>query len=72
MKPNEIRAELIRNNIKVKDIAAGCSVASQQVSMAISNKRPYVRIRQAIADALTEATDKPVLISDLWPEQEQS
>ncbi len=65
MKPNEIRAELLKNNIKVIDIAKKCGVKYQNVSGVIAGRRSTSYIREAIA----EATSKPV--SEIWPEDEK-
>jgi lambda repressor-like predicted transcriptional regulator len=62
MKANDIRAELVRNNITIKSIAQGLGIAHPGVSQVISGLRKTKRIRQAIADAI----GKPV--TELWPE----
>lgn len=62
MKPKEIRAELILNEIKVQDIAKECGVARPNVSRVIAGGRRTWHIREAIARAIK----KPV--SEIWPE----
>lgn len=52
MKPNEIRAEIIRRGLSLTKIAekAGCSVP--EISMCISGTRIYPSIRRVIARQL--------------------
>lgn len=62
MKPNEIRAELIRHNVKVTNIAKSLGLKHPNVSRVIAGDRPTKRIRVAIAEAI----NKPV--SEIWPD----
>lgn len=64
MSPNEIKAELVRRGIKIKDIARQVGVSGEAVTMAISGKYTYRghRIRPYIARAI-ERTE-----SEIWPE----
>lgn len=66
MKANEIRAEMLRNNITVTSIARSENVAIPTVSQVISGARKNPRIRIAIASAAK------MQVSELWPEQEQA
>lgn len=66
MKANEIRAEMLRNNITVTSIARSENVAIPTVSQVISGVRKNPRIRQAISSAVK------IQVSDLWPEQESA
>ena len=52
MTPNDIRAELIRRGIRVKDIAADLQVDRSTVSNIISGKRRSRRIAEHIAARL--------------------
>lgn len=54
MKPREIKADLIRKGVTLKDIAdeAGCSLS--QVSMCISGNGLYLNVRELIAKALNK------------------
>lgn len=63
LSPNEIRAELIRRGIKIKDIAEQAGVTGEAVSMVISNKSTYkgYKVRPFIAKAI----GKPV--NCIWP-----
>jgi len=63
LSPNEIRAELIRKGIKIKDIAKQVGVTPEAVSMVISNKSSYkgYKVRPFIAKAI----GKPV--NYIWP-----
>lgn len=62
MKPNEIRAELIKRGIKVTDIAEQCGVKQPNVSAVISGGRSTLHIRKAISRAIKTT------ISEIWPE----
>ncbi len=62
MKPNEIRAELIRRNVRVTDIASSLGLPHPNVCAVIAGKRPTKHIRRAIAKAI----NKPV--REIWPE----
>lgn len=63
MEPHEIRAELIRNRVKVIDIAKQCNVKHPNVCRVIANKRPTKHIREAIASAIK------MTVSDVWPDE---
>lgn len=52
MAPNEIRAELIRRDIKVADIARECGVTSSAASQVIMRLYRGERIRHVIARRL--------------------
>lgn len=65
MKANEIRADLVRNNITVTSIARSLNMAIPTVSQVISGVRSNPRIRQAIATSI----NKPV--SDIWPDKDE-
>lgn len=56
MKPNEIRAELLLQNIKCVDIAESLGISKQYLSGTINfrNKTSYVR------EAIAKAIGKPV------------
>lgn len=64
MSPNEIKAELVRRGIKIKDIARQAGVSGEAVTMAISGKYTYRgrRIRPYIARAIGRTE------SEIWPE----
>lgn len=64
MSPNEIKAELVRRGIKIKDIARQAGVSGEAVTMAISGKYTYRgrRIRPFIARAIGRSE------SEIWPE----
>ena len=64
MSPNEIKAELVRRGIKIKDIARQAGVSGEAVTMAISGKYAYRgrRIRPFIARAIGRAE------VEIWPE----
>ncbi|MEW6273739.1 MAG: helix-turn-helix domain-containing protein [Bacillota bacterium] len=64
MSPNEIKAELVRRGIKIKDIARQAGVSGEAVTMAISGKYTYRgrRIRPYIARAIGRPE------SEIWPE----
>lgn len=64
MSPNEIKAELVRRGIKIKDIAHQAGVSGEAVTMAISGKYTYRgrRIRPYIARAIDRT------VSEIWPE----
>jgi predicted transcriptional regulator len=66
MQANEIRAELLRRNIKVSDIAAHLRIAQPSVSQVIHSKKKTKYIREYIA----QKVGKPV--SCLWPEQDEA
>jgi len=52
MTPNEIRAALILNEVKVIDIAKSLCLKHSNVSVVISGGKSTPRVRQAIADAI--------------------
>jgi len=62
MKANEIRAEMLRNNITVTSIARSENVAVPTVSQVISGVRKNPRIRQAISSAVN------IQVPVLWPD----
>lgn len=62
MKPNEIRAEMVRRKITVVSIAKSLGVKQPTVSQVIYGIRPTRRIRQAIADSICRKID------EIWPE----
>ena len=62
MEPNEIRAHLMLNNVRVSDIARSLSLPHSNVTVVITGKRPNPRVRAAIAKAIK----KPE--SEIWPE----
>ncbi len=64
MTPNEIRAELIKRGVQIKDIAKVAGVTSEAVSMAISDKAKYKghRIRPIIAAAIGKK------VEEVWPD----
>lgn len=63
MTPNEIKAELVRRGIKIKDIARQAGVSGEAVTMAIAGKYAYQgrRIRPYIARAIGRTE------SEIWP-----
>ncbi|MGQ9824226.1 MAG: helix-turn-helix domain-containing protein [Desulfotomaculales bacterium] len=64
MSPNEIKAELVRRGIKIKDIARQAGVSGEAVTMAISGKYSYRghRIRPYIARAIGRTE------TEIWPD----
>lgn len=66
MKPNEIRAELMRHNVQQSEIARELGITRPNVSVVVSGKRPNPIIRAAIAKAI----NKPV--SEIWPDQQEN
>jgi lambda repressor-like predicted transcriptional regulator len=58
MKPEEIKAELVRRKISVSEIAQrdGCSVV--QVTRCIKGDGLYARTRETIADAIEMPVEK--------------
>lgn len=50
--PNEIKAQLVLNGIKLKDIAESLGVSRPCVSIIISGRERSRRVEQAIADRL--------------------
>lgn len=58
MKPEEIKAELVRRKISVSEIARrdGCSVV--QVTRCINGDGLYSRTRETIADAIEKPVEK--------------
>ncbi len=64
MKPNEIRAELLKNDVKIKDIASELGLVSPCISAVISGRRRTPKVREAIARAI----NKPV--NEIWPPKE--
>ena len=63
MKPNEIRAHMLLNNVKSGDIAKKFGVSDASVSMVISGMTVSARISAEIARVI----GKPV--SEIWPER---
>lgn len=63
MTPNEIRAELVRKGIMIKDIAKKAGVSPEAVSMTISDRSRYkgYKIRPYIAKAIGRKVD------EIWP-----
>ena len=66
MQPNEIRAELMRRNIKLNSLAASLGVSSAYVCQVITGVRIGPRIRQGIAHALGYTVEQ------IWPNKDQS
>lgn len=58
MTPNEIRAALILNEVKVIDIAKSLDLKHSNVSVVISGGKSTPRVRQAIADAIGRPVDE--------------
>ncbi len=63
MEPNEIRAELLKKNIQVTEIARQLGVTHPNVSVVISGKRPNPKVRKAIAKAINKS------VAEIWPEE---
>lgn len=56
MKPNDIRAEIMRRGLSLTSIAADAKCTVPEISMCISGDRIYPHIRRVIAECL----EKPV------------
>ena len=57
MKPNEIKAEIIRNGLSYTEIAAEAGRSVQQVSMCVRGDGLYQKIREIIARRLKQKVD---------------
>ncbi len=66
MKPYEIRAELIRNQVTNTSLAAELGITQSAVSIVISGRGISARIRAAIAAAI----NRPV--SEIWPDAKEA
>jgi len=63
MQPYEIRSELVRRQVLLKDIAARLGIATPSVSQVIYGVRPTLRIQEAIADAIK------IPVDDVFPKK---
>ena len=63
MKPNEIRAEMMRRQISVTSIAKRLGMKQPTISQVIYGVRSTATIRQAIADAIGKE------VTEIWPEK---
>lgn len=58
MKPEEIKADLIRKSITLREIAVLAECSPSQVSMCISGNGLYQNVREVIAVKLKKPVDK--------------
>lgn len=59
---NEVKAELVRKDIKQIEIARKLQVSGAMISLVVSGKKKSERIRKVIASALD------MRVEELWPE----
>lgn len=58
MKPNEIKAEIMRRGLSLTSIAAEAKCTMPEISMCISGDRIYPRIRRIIASRLGKPVER--------------
>lgn len=58
MKPEEIKADLIRKNISLREIAILAECSPPQVSMCVNGNGLYQKVREAIAIKLGKPVNK--------------